>query len=908
MLEDIARGVLGRVAGGAAGWRFGHHEPWMYVTPEAEAGTRAQGWKLHVSATPLSAPVVLARVVEVLGRRGCPFKFAATQDDLTGLVSRALDRGSVGKFITVYPPDDATAREIAEELHRATYGLPGPPILSDRAYLPGSLVHYRFGVFSAPSVLDNDGSYSSRLTAPDGTRVTDDRKAWYSPPAWAVCPFDSGQAPVRTSAPRSVLLADRFEVRKALRHGAKGGVFLAEDRSGGGKVVIKQARPYLGATVMGTDERDQLRHEAAMLDLFGPLGVTARKVLLFERNDNVFLAQEYIEGTPLSGWAGKKDSPASERRDQLVPLIRRLADLVHTVHGQGYVLRDLTPNNVMVMDGGDCRLIDLEMAARPGTPVPRAFTPGYAPPEQQLSARYGPAPGAEADMYALGATALFLLTGCRPALVPDRPAGPRSWDSRVEALVRVATQGDPVAAALAPLILGVMREDPARRWDLPRVRTFLDEMASGPVPSPEPAGAYRLGTEEQDRLLRDGLAHTLRTMTPGTGSVPSPHLWPARNLGQSADPCAVQYGSAGVLALWARLADPARPGEGVPPGLRDDLLAGLRTAADWTVRRLEGEHRPSPGLYFGRAGIAWGLHEAGRALGDERLRAAGLEMALGLPIRWPNPDICHGLAGTGMALLHFWQATGDGRFLERADACADGLLEAAEHTPKTVLWPIPKDFDSALAGVVHYGFAHGVAGIGAYLLAAGRVLGRDDCVETALTAGETLLEAADHDGGRAWWADGPNGGNKLPHWCNGSSGVGTFLVRLHAADGDRRFRDAAHGAALAVHGNRLVSGTAACHGLAGDGQFLLDMADLLGEPAYREQAEELAGALWAHATLRDGLLVVPDENQAEVTVGWNTGLAGVLDFLHRLRHGGPRPWMADPEDGSAPSTSPGGRA
>ncbi len=45
--------------------------------------------------------------------------------------------------------------------------------------------------------------------------------------------------------------------------------------------------------------------------------------------------------------------------------------------------------------------------------------------------------------------------------------------------------------------------------------------------------------------------------------------------------------------------------------------------------------------------------------------------------------------------------------------------------------------------------------------------------------------------------------------------------------------------------------------------------------------------------IRDGLLVVPDENLTDVTVGWNTGLAGVLDFLHRLRHGGPRPWMAD---------------
>ncbi|MFD0891555.1 lanthionine synthetase LanC family protein, partial [Streptosporangium algeriense] len=94
-------------------------------------------------------------------------------------------------------------------------------------------------------------------------------------------------------------------------------------------------------------------------------------------------------------------------------------------------------------------------------------------------------------------------------------------------------------------------------------------------------------------------------------------------------------------------------------------------------------------------------------------------------------------------------------------------------------------------------------------------------------------------------------------------------------------------------------GTAACHGLAGDGQFLLDMADLLDAPGYRDQAEEHAASLWAGAVLRDGLLLVPDEDGIGLTLGWNTGMSGVLDFLLRLRHGGPRPWMADALPGNA---------
>jgi hypothetical protein len=75
--------------------------------------------------------------------------------------------------------------------------------------------------------------------------------------------------------------------------------------------------------------------------------------------------------------------------------------------------------------------------------------------------------------------------------------------------------------------------------------------------------------------------------------------------------------------------------------------------------------------------------------------------------------------------------------------------------------------------------------------------------------------------------------------------------------------------------------------------FLLDLADLTGEPCYRGWAEELAAAIHARATYRDGLLVVGGENQFEVTADYSTGVAGVVGFLLRLRHGGNRLWMPD---------------
>ncbi|WDT88690.1 hypothetical protein H0E86_21100 [Streptomyces sp. SCSIO-PteL053] len=141
------------------------------------------------------------------------------------------------------------------------------------------------------------------------------------------------------------------------------------------------------------------------------------------------------------------------------------------------------------------------------------------------------------------------------------------------------------------------------------------------------------------------------------------------------------------------------------------------------------------------------------------------------------------------------------------------------------------------------------------------------------------------------------------HWCSGSSGIGTFLVRLWARTGDERYREAAVGAAAGVRDAMWLSSPAACHGLAGNAEFLLDMSAALGDPRYREQAGELAACIHTRAVRRDGLLVVPDESLEAVTGGYQTGAAGTVGMLLRLRDGGPRLWMPDTPDLFAP---PGG--
>jgi serine/threonine protein kinase len=898
ILQDSALEGVGR-------WREHRDDAWCYLAPVPHL-LRVQGWKLHIAATPLSAPVVLVRAARVLIAERCAFKFANNLAALERLVSTRCDRAAAGKFITVYPDDDEHFRRVAQRLHEATIGLPGPAILSDRAYQPGSLIYYRFGAFSRATVLSNDGSYEAMLVAPDGTRVRDQRNAWFSPPSWVSNPLPEKTDAVKVpTKPTAVLLADRFVVRSAIQHANKGGVFRATDQTTGIDVVIKQARPHVGATLDGTDVRDRLRHEAKLLDELHPLGISPAKVALFETDGTVFLAEDLIKGLPLRQWVSERVGTSIEgvpKLTEVLAIARGLVDVVGRVHRAGWVLRDLTPNNIMVTSDGSLRLIDLECITRPGARVVRAYTLGYAPVEQMQAPYIGPAPQQSVDLYALGATLFFTASGTDPVLQPESSVGARHAHpaprERIAAIVALMTPGNDALAQLAPVILDLMHYDAGARPDLEDVKKFLDGIVAD-IPSRlaiQPSGArdvppaavevHRLALANQERMLNDGLDYVL-----GSLERDNPHaLWTQQSeVNAASDPCNVQYGAGGVLAVLVRAAQCTD----------HQATETIRYIATWLSNRCAAESQALPGLYFGRSGTAWALYEASRLLGDANIERAALGLARRIPLLWPNPDICHGAAGAGMSQLLFWRSTGDEEFLDRARACADGLVAAAERTPTGAWWTIPRNFNSVLAGLSHLGFAHGVAGIGAFLLAAGAATGRDDFRALAIEAGRTLAATAQVKETGAKWISERNGPQvpweALPmFWCNGSPGIGTFLIRLWQATGDEHTKQLARSAAEATYRSRWAVPTVVCHGLAGNGELLIDMANALGDERYYGWAQEFAACLFARRTMRDGHILVADESGQHITVGYNAGLSGVLDFLLRLRHRRlPRLWMMD---------------
>src|SRR5712664_543759 len=120
------------------------HTIWRY-SRLSDPGDLKQGWKLHLSATILSANQVFLAVAPYLRRQGVLFKAPHSLRELQKLNS-GLHYGycQVGKFITVYPRSIEEALRLARRVHHLTRGQPGPTVPFDSKFRAQGSVYYRF--------------------------------------------------------------------------------------------------------------------------------------------------------------------------------------------------------------------------------------------------------------------------------------------------------------------------------------------------------------------------------------------------------------------------------------------------------------------------------------------------------------------------------------------------------------------------------------------------------------------------------------------------------------------------------------------------------------------------------------------------------------------------------------------
>jgi serine/threonine protein kinase len=374
---------------------------------------------------------------------------------------------------------------------------------------------------------------------------------------------------------RRSLSIGKFRVLERLGGGSSGCVYLVEQPGIGRRAAVK-VLPYAGDAGPSTVERFK-REARALAGLDHPNVVAVHD---FDRDgDRLYLVLEYVGGVSLQDLV-KQHGPLGVLR--AAHYVRQAATGLQHLHEAGLIHRDVKPANLMVDPRGTVKILDLgltrfldedESLTADYDAAKVLGTADYLAPEQAVNSHEV---DIRADVYGLGATFYFLVTGCTPfpegtamqkllwvqmreprpvrELCPDLPEDVAAIIEQMMAkdpADRFATPAE-VVHALAPWTEMPAEPLAAAALPRPRSRVTVPVLTAPPPPSsarlrlaepprkpaPEPASP----AAETDRALASS-----RPTDPGVP--PRPAEFPATiRLGPTAGP------DGGAGRLWVRVA------------------------------------------------------------------------------------------------------------------------------------------------------------------------------------------------------------------------------------------------------------------------------------------------------------------------------------------------------------------
>jgi hypothetical protein len=416
-------------------------------------GDQRQGWKLHVSATILTAARLLEIVGPLLWSKSVLFKAPSSLDELSKLNAGIYyGYSQIGKFLTVYPRSDREAAVLGRVMHRLTRDLDAPVVPFDLRYCAGSCVYYRYGAFSRHEQIGDNFT----VLDPNGRPAPDVRSSPLQP-EWAVNPFRKSRTLEQTRSKnidQPTPLETTFKVFRALGQRGKGGVYHALDLSvqPARLCVVKEGRQNGETSWDGRDGFWRVQNEERVLPLLRSAGVDVPQVYSsFRTRNNFYVALELIDGENVENYLQRR-----QRRMKVQSALRlsvKVAQTVSAIHRAGWVWRDCKPRNVVLEKNGRLRPVDFEGACRIEDPDPSPWgTPGYVPPE--WNAAFNAQSRLPEDLYALGVFIYILFTG-RPPSSPFssmstlRKNVPEAVSLIVDELLQLEPRRRPLASTVA---------------------------------------------------------------------------------------------------------------------------------------------------------------------------------------------------------------------------------------------------------------------------------------------------------------------------------------------------------------------------------------------------------------------------------------------------------------------------
>jgi serine/threonine protein kinase len=235
--------------------------------------------------------------------------------------------------------------------------------------------------------------------------------------------------------PVGFILHKKYRIVRMLGKGGFAITYLAEHNTLRTKVAIKELFLALPPTIFCTRVgnsvqpngeiqkfayfRQRFLEEAQMTARFQGVRGIVQVNDIFEENNTVYAVMDYVEGDTLDkivAQAGGKlpETTAIQYANQLLTALTK-------VHDAGVLHRDIKPQNIIVDARGLLTLIDFGISRdyEEDSTLTQSvmLTRGYSPPEQGVAQAKR---GAYTDLYAVGGTLYFLLTGKPPQTTDER--------------------------------------------------------------------------------------------------------------------------------------------------------------------------------------------------------------------------------------------------------------------------------------------------------------------------------------------------------------------------------------------------------------------------------------------------------------------------------------------------------
>ena len=226
---------------------------------------------------------------------------------------------------------------------------------------------------------------------------------------------------------KATLLNNRYRIIKTLGRGGFGETYLTEDTHmpSRRKCVLKQLKPIVKQPKIPQWMKERFQREAAILEELGEGNdQIPRLYAYFSEDDKFYLVQEWIEGLTLDQYW---EQEGNLHREEVRQILLQLLPVLDFIHSRRIIHRDIKPENIILRQGDRLPvLIDFgavkeamatEVNHRSNSVYSASIgTPGYMSSEQAAGR-----PVYSSDLYSLGLTAIFLLTGKSPQELETNP-------------------------------------------------------------------------------------------------------------------------------------------------------------------------------------------------------------------------------------------------------------------------------------------------------------------------------------------------------------------------------------------------------------------------------------------------------------------------------------------------------